>query len=158
MLRYVFDAAMIASFGASSGASFLLPFLRSFPSRRGRGRAWMTVPPGWYADINHQRPGRGTRGGSSSQAIMLSLLCSRLLARHFPAPLGEGSSPYRKTPAACYQPRNTSCARRTSPAKPMLSKLASCKTLASRAALPAAQHVLRRPSKAPPAADTPQIV
>ena len=41
---------------------------------------------------------------------MLSLLCSRLLARHFPAPLGEGSSPYRKTPAACYQPRNKLCA------------------------------------------------
>ena len=151
----------------------------------------MTVPPGWYADITLNTSWTLTRDGSSSQAIMLSLLCWVPLGPRLSAAIGEGSPPSRKTPAERFPPPNaldaahaadppvrqlcshsfaraywpdtsrhrsgkevpligrlqlpaispaTSCARRTSPAKPMLSKLASCKTLASRAALPAAQH------------------
>ena len=72
---------------------------------------------------------------------MLSLLCSRLLARHFPAPLGEGSSPYRKTPTECYQPRNVLCAA-DKPAKAESSvELAACKVLGNSRGVDGAKRV-----------------
>ena len=108
----------------------------------------MPVPPGWYADITLNTSWTLTRGGSSSQAIMLSLLCWVPLGPRLSAAIGEGSPPSRKTPADRFPPPNALCAP-DKPAKPMLSKLASRKALASQAALRSGKSTeLRRPLKA----------